>query len=184
MKRQGAAERKAILDVLESRFGNNMARHERIQWQSVLAKLEAAPGKLWTLGEMDRTGGEPDVVGYDKKADEFLFFDCAKESPEGRRSLCYDREALDARKKNKPGGSAAEMATSLGADLLTEAQYRQMQELGEFDTKTSSWLWTPPKIRALGGAIFGDYRFGTVFVYHNGADSYYAARGFRCALRV
>jgi Protein of unknown function (DUF4256) len=184
VKGLGENERAELVAKLEARFESNMARHERIRWEDVRTKLDSAPEKLRSLAELERTGGEPDVVGYDAEADEHLFFDCAPESPAGRRSLCYDRKALDARKKNKPAGSALEMAADMGAELLTEAQYRQLQRLGEFDTKTSSWLLTPPGIRTLGGAIFGDYRFGTVFVYHNGAESYYAARGFRCALRV
>jgi hypothetical protein len=169
---------------LKVRFEGNMHRHEGLRWDKVQARLEGKPEKLWSLGEMERSGGEPDVVGQDKKTGEYLFFDCSPDSPKGRRSLCYDRQALDARKEHKPRGSAVEMATAMGAALLTEADYRRLQELGEFDAKTSSWLETPPDIRSLGGAIFGDYRFGTVFIYHNGADSYYAARGFRCALRV
>lgn len=184
MKNLGAKQREAFLATLEARFEGNKDRHKGISWPKVQAKLEAAPAKLSSLAEMERTGGEPDVVGYDKKTDEYVFFDCAQETPEGRRSLCYDAEALASRKKNKPEGSAVQMATEMGAELLTEEEYRQLQQLGEFDMKTSSWLRTPPKIRALGGAIFGDYRFETVFVYHNGAESYYAARGFRCSLRV
>lgn len=184
MRKLGAGEREELLETLRARFEKNMPRHQDVRWPEVLAKLEAKPERLWGLSEMERTGGEPDVVGHDEKADEYLFFDCSAESPGGRRSLCYDRQALEARKKHKPSGSALVMATKMGAELLTEAQYRRLQELGEFDAKTSSWLLTPPSIRALGGAIFGDYRFGTVFVYHNGADSYYAARGFRCSLRV
>lgn len=161
-----------------------MDRHEGIRWRKVQERLESAEDKLRALSEMERTGGEPDVVGHDTQADAYLFFDCAKESPTGRRSVCYDQEALEARKKHKPENSAVEMAREMGAEILTEAQYRELQELGEFDTKTSSWLQTPPAIRELGGAIFGDYRYGTVLVYHNGAQSYYAARGFRCALEV
>ena len=161
-----------------------MARHRGIQWAKVQARLEAMPGKLWSLNEMERTGGEPDVVGRDEKANEYLFFDCAKESPAGRRSVCYDRAALEARKKHKPKNSAGQMAGDMGVELLTEAQYRSLQELGAFDTKTSSWLRTPPAIRERGGAIFGDFRYGTVFIYHNGAESYYAARGFRSSLRI
>lgn len=179
-----ADQREALLETLRDRFEQNTARHEDIRWSDVLERLESRPERLWSLSEMERTGGEPDVVGRDEATGEFLFVDCSKESPEGRRSLCYDREALEARKKNKPDGNAVEMAEAMGADLLTEEQYRKLQELGEFDTKTSSWLRTPPDIRALGGAIFGDYRYETVFVYHNGAQSYYAARGFRCTLRV
>jgi hypothetical protein len=161
-----------------------MPRHEGTRWADVREKLESQPEKSWSLAEMERTGGEPDVVGHDEATNEFLFVDCSKQSPEGRRSLCYDREALEARKKHRPEGSAVERAADMGAELLTEEQYRRLQELGEFDTKTSSWLRTPSDIRALGGAIFGDFRYGTVFVYHNGAESYYAARGFRCLLRV
>jgi hypothetical protein len=173
-----------LLDTLRERFEKNMARHEGVAWARVRTKLEAAPQKLWSLSELERTGGEPDVVGYDGNTDEYLFVDCSKESPGGRRSVCYDREALDARKQHKPEHSAVEMAAEMGAELLTEEQYRSLQELGEFDTTTSSWLRTPPSIRERGGAIFGDFRYGTVFVYHNGAQSYYAARGFRCFLRV
>lgn len=179
-----AAQRDALLETLRIRFEKNMGRHEGTRWANVQAKLESAPEKLWSLGEMERTGGEPDVVGHDRKANEYLFFDCSKESPKGRRSVCYDHQALQARKKHKPENSAVQMATDMGAVLLSEEQYRRLQELGEFDTKTSSWLLTPPDIRELGGAIFGDFRYGTVFVYHNGAESYYAARGFRCSLRV
>ncbi len=177
-------ERTALLDTLRTRFEENMARHERIRWVDVQKRLESEPAKLRSLGEMERTGGEPDVVGHDAEADEYLFFDCSKESPKGRRSVCYDQEALEARKKHKPENSAVRMATNMGAELLSEAQYRKLQEFGEFDTRTSSWLRTPPDIRELGGAIFGDFRYGTVFIYHNGAQSYYAARGFRCVLRV
>lgn len=179
-----AAQRRTLLETLKTRFDGNMGRHDGLRWDRVQARLESAPGKLWSLSEMERTGGEPDVVGHDEEADEYLFVDCSTESPKGRRSVCYDRQALDARKKHKPENSAVEMASDMGAELLTEAQYRSLQELGEFDTKTSSWLRTPANIRKLGGAIFGDFRFGTVFVYHNGAESYYAARGFRCWLRV
>lgn len=180
----GPAQRDELIETLSARFGAHTHRHEGISWAKVQARLEANPDKLWSLSEMERTGGEPDVVGHDKKTGEYLFYDCSEQSPDGRRSLCYDREALEARKKHKPEGSAVDTATAMGADLLTEEEYRGLQELEEFDTKTSSWLRTPEHIRNLGGAIFGDYRFGTVFVYHNGADSYYAARGFRCSLRV
>jgi len=173
-----------LLETLKTRFEGNMARHEELHWSNVQAKLEAAPAKLWSLGEMERTGGEPDVVGKDQETGDFLFYDCAAESPKGRRSVCYDHQALEARKKHKPRYSAVQMATDMGVALLTEEQYRRLQGLGECDTKTSSWLLTPPDIRRLGGAIFGDFRYGTVFVYHNGAESYYAARGFRCSLRV
>jgi hypothetical protein len=179
-----APGREALLETLEARFEENPARHEGISWDDVRERLKAAGEKLWSLAEMERTGGEPDVVAVDGETGECVFFDCVKESPAGRRSLCYDREALDARKKNKPQGSAVEAAASLGGELLTEAEYRDLQELGEFDTKTSSWLRTPPAVRERGGAIFGDCRYGRVFIYHNGAESYYAARGFRCSLRV
>jgi len=183
-KTLGARERESLLETLRLRFEGNMIRHEGIRWPDVQARLEAEPDRLWSLGEMERTGGEPDVVGHHEKGEELLFLDCSKESPTGRRSLCYDREALEARKKHKPEGSAMQMAAGMGAELLTVEQYRALQALGAVDTKTSSWLLTPPEIRELGGAIFGDFRYGTVFVYHNGADSYYAARGFRCWLSV
>jgi hypothetical protein len=161
-----------------------MNRHKDLGWAKVQAKLEESPAKLWSLNEMERTGGEPDVVGHDKKTGEYIFYDCSAESPKGRRSLCYDREALEARKENKPGNNALDMAADIGIELLTEEQYRELQKLGDFDTKTSSWVKTPSKIRKLGGAIFLDRRYDHVFVYHNGADSYYAARGFRGSLRV
>jgi hypothetical protein len=161
-----------------------MNRHRGLPWAGVQAKLESAPGKLRSLGEMERTGGEPDVVGYDRKKDEYIFFDCSEESPKGRRSLCYDSEALDSRKEFKPKDNAIGMAAAMGIELLTEEEYRGLQELGEFDTKTSSWLQTPAAIRKLGGALFGDRRYDHVFVYHNGAPSYYAVRGFRGSLRV
>lgn len=180
----GARQRGEVLETLRARFEDNMGRHEGLRWAKVEAKLEAAPDRLWSLSEMERTGGEPDVVSHDRKTDEYVFYDCSAQSPVGRRSLCYDRQALEARKKHKPEDSAVEMATAMGAALLTVEQYRALQDLGEFDTKTSSWLQTPPEIRALGGAIFGDCRYRTVFIYHNGAESYYAARGFRCSLRV
>lgn len=183
-KQLGAAERAELLATLRLRFEENGARHEGVQWSKVQARLEAKPDKLRALAEMERTGGEPDVVGHDTKKGEYLFCDCSAESPSGRRSLCYDREALDGRKKNKPEGNAVESAEAMGAELLTEDEYRRLQALGAVDTKTSSWLRTPASIRELGGAIFGDFRYGTVFVYHNGAESYYAARGFRCSLRV
>jgi hypothetical protein len=170
--------------VLEARFVKNMRRHTGIDWRSVQAKLEASPEKLQALYEMECTGGEPDVIGYDEKTGEFIFCDCSPESPAGRRSTCYDREALDSRKENKPGGSAIEMASSMGVEILTEQQYRELQELGEFDRKTSSWVKTPTKIRDLGGALFCDRRYDHVFTYHNGAESYYAARGFRGRLKV
>lgn len=180
----GPTRRDELLAALQARFEGNMHRHEGLRWEKVRARLEAKPDKLWSLGEMEGSGGEPDVIGRDGKTGEYLFVDCSAESPKGRRSVCYDREALDGRKEHKPKSSAVEMATAMGAVLLTEAEYRRLQELGDFDAKTSSWLQTPPDIRSLGGAIFGDYRFGTVFIYHNGAESYYAARGFRCTLRV
>jgi hypothetical protein len=173
-----------LLAALKLRFEENMHRHRGLAWAPVQAKLTVNAEKLRSLGEMNKTGGEPDVVGYDKKTDEYLFFDCSAQSPEGRRSLCYDREALESRKANKPRGNAADMAAAMGIELLTEDQYRQLQKLGDFDAKTSSWVHTPADIRRLGGAIFCDRRFNTVFVYHNGAESYYAARGFRGSLRI
>ena len=170
--------------ALKARFEKNMSRHQGLAWAEVQAKLEANTDKMWSLSEMEKTGGDPDVVGHDKKTGEYIFYDCVAESPKARRSLCYDREALDSRKENKPKGSAVEMATGMGIDLLTEEQYRELQKLGEFDTKTSSWVKTPSNIRKLGGALFCDRRFNTVFLYHNGAESYYAARAFRGSLRV
>lgn len=178
------AMRDELMKTLQGRFTANMHRHTGMKWSAVQAKLEASPKKLQVLSEMERTGGEPDVISFDKKTGEFVFCDCAAESPAGRRSLCYDREALDARKANKPDGSAMEMAASIGIEILTEQQYRELQELGEFDRKTSSWVKTPEAIRKLGGALFCDRRYGQVFTYHNGADSYYAARGFRGQLNV
>lgn len=177
-------QREELFSILQDRFTQNMNRHPELAWADVQAKLEAHGDKLWSLYEMERTGGEPDVVGYDQGSGEYIFYDCAAESPNGRRSLCYDRAAWESRKKNKPGGNALEMAAAMDIELLTEAQYRELQQLGEFDTKTSSWVQTPADIRKLGGAIFCDRRYDTVFVYHNGADSYYAARGFRGSLRV
>jgi hypothetical protein len=177
-------QRSTLLNTLKTRFEKNMNRHKGLDWTSVQVKLEANPEKLWSLNEMETTGGEPDVVGFDKKTGEFIFYDCSAESPAGRRSFCYDRKALDARKENKPKNSAVEMATSMGIELLTEEQYRELQAVGNFDTKTSSWVQTPAAIRELGGAIFCDRRYNTVFLYHNGAESYYAARGFRGSLRV
>ena len=173
-----------LLRTLKTRFEENMNRHKGLVWDKVQAKLEAYAEKLWSLNEMERTGGEPDVVGYDKKKNEFIFYDCSTESPSGRRSLCYDREALDSRKEFKPKNSAVDMAAAMGIEILTEEQYRDLQKLGEFDTKTSSWVHTPDEIRELGGAVFCDRRYDTVFLYHNGAESYYAARGFRGLLRV
>jgi hypothetical protein len=177
-------QREELLGTLKARFENNMNRHEGLEWARVQAKLEADSDHLWSLNEMERTGGEPDVVGYDEVTDEYIFFDCSAESPRGRRKVCYDRQALESRKEHKPENSALDMAAALGIELLTEAQYRELQTLGEFDTKTSSWVKTPPDIRRLGGALFCDRRFGAVFVYHNGAESYYAARGFRGSLRI
>lgn len=173
-----------LLKALKARFEKNMNRHKGIEWTRVQAKLEANPEKLRSLDEMERTGGEPDVVGHDKKTGEFIFYDCSAESPKGRRSVCYDREALDARKAFKPKDNAIDMAAAMGIELLTEEQYRELQRFGEFDTKTSSWVKTPPDIRQLGGALFADRRYGAVFVYHNGARSYFGARAFRGSLRV
>jgi Protein of unknown function (DUF4256) len=177
-------QRKELLGKLKARFEKNMNRHRGLEWAQVQAKLEANAEKLWSLNEMERTGGEPDVVGHDKKTGETIFYDCSAESPKDRRGLCYDREALESRKEHKPAGSAVDMAVALGIELLTEEQYREFQKLGDFDTKTSSWVKTPSDIRKLGGALFCDRRFNTVFVYHNGAESYYAARAFRGSLRV
>jgi len=179
-----AQEREKLLRALEARFDKNMHRHKGIAWADVLAKFEGNPDALRSLREMEETGGEPDVISADRKTGRFVFCDCSAESPAGRRSACYDREALDSRKEHKPKGSAVEMAAAMGIDLLTEEQYRELQKLGEFDTKTSSWVKTPPDVRSLGGALFCDRRYGKVFVYHNGAQSYYAARGFRGSLRV
>lgn len=176
--------REQLLKTLKARFESNLTRHKNLQWSDVQARLEANPEKLRSLHEMETSGGEPDVVGHDKKTGEFIFYDCSAESPKGRRSLCYDREALDGRKENKPKGCVLDMAASIGVELLTEEQYRELQKLGQFDTKTSSWVKTPSAIRKLGGALFCDRRFDTVFVYHNGAESYYAARGFRGCLRM
>jgi hypothetical protein len=173
-----------LFSVLKARFEKNMNRHKDLEWAKLQAKLEANPEKLWSLSEMERTGGEPDVVDHDKKTGEYIFYDCSAESPKGRRSICYDREALESRKEHKPENSALDMAASMGIELLTEEQYRELQTLGNFDTKTSSWVKTPSNIRKLGGALFCDRRYDTVFVYHNGADSYYGARGFRGLLRV
>ncbi|HBB94147.1 MAG TPA: DUF4256 domain-containing protein [Blastocatellia bacterium] len=173
-----------LLRVLKARFEKNMNRHKGLEWTKVKAKLEAHTEKLWSLNEMETTGGEPDVVGHDKKTGDYIFFDCSAESPKGRRSVCYDRAALESRKEHKPKNSAAEMASAMGIDLLTEEQYRALQKLGDFDTKTSSWVNTPSNIRKLGGAIFCDRRYDTVFVYHNGAESYYTARAFGGSLRV
>jgi hypothetical protein len=176
--------RDELLETLKSRFDKNMPRHKGIEWAKVQARLEADPEKLLSLEEMENTGGEPDVVGQDKKTGRFIFFDCSAESPDGRRSVCYDREGLESRKEHRPKTSAIDMAKAMGIELLTEEQYRELQKLGEFDTKTSSWVQTPSSIRKLGGALFCDRRYGTVFTYHNGAQSYYAARGFRGSLTV
>ena len=173
-----------LLNTLKARFEKSLNRHKGLEWAKVQAKLEANTKKLWSLSEMERTGGEPDVVGFDKKTGEYIFYDCSAESPKGRRSLCYDRQALDERKEHKPKNNAIDMAAAMGIELLTEEQYRELQKLGDFDTKTSSWVETPSDIRKLGGALFADRRFGHVFVYHNGAQSYYSARAFRGSLRV
>lgn len=177
-------QREELLGLLKSRFEKNMHRHEGLEWSDIQAKIEANPKKLWSLSEMERTGGEPDVVGYDEKTNEYIFFDCSAETPKGRRSVCYDREALESRKKHKPENSAMDMAAAMGIEMLTEEQYRELQKLENVDKKTSSWVLTPEDIRQLGGALFCDYRFGHVFLYHNGADSYYGVRGFRGSLRV
>ena len=177
-------QREELLGLLKVRFEKNRNRHEGVEWAGVQAKLEGNAEKLWSLNEMERTGGEPDVVGHDQKTGEHLFYDCSEQTPKGRRNVCYDREALDARKEHKPKTSATDMAAALGIEILTEGEYRELQKLGTFDTKTSSWVKTPSKIRKLGGALFCDRRFDTVFVYHNGAESYYAGRGFRGSLRV
>jgi len=183
-KKLSAEERQELLSAVKARFEKNMNRHKGLEWAKVQAKLEADPKKLWSLSEMERTGGEPDVVGYDKKTGEYVFYDCAAESPKGRRSVCYDHEALESRKEHKPANSAVGMATAMGVELLTEDQYRELQKLGNFDLKTSSWVKTPPEIRKLGGGLFCDRRYNQVFLYHNGADSYYAARAFRASLRI
>jgi len=183
-KKLSSEQREELLKILKTRFEKNMNRHKGIEWTKVQARLEANTEKLYSVNEMEITGGEPDVVGYDKKSGEYIFYDCSAESPKDRRSLCYDHEALEKRKEHKPVDSAINMATDMGIDILTEGQYRELQQLGNFDTKTSSWIRTPPDIRKLGGAIFCDRRYNTVFLYHNGADSYYAVRGFRGSLRV
>lgn len=187
LKRELSSEqREKLLAVLKARFEKNMHRHEGLEWSKVQAKLilPASAEKLWSLNEMERTGGEPDAVRYDAKTGEYTFYDCSVESPSGRRNVCYDRDAREARRTFKPDNSAVEMATSMGTELLTESQYRELQSLGNFDTKTSSWIDTPPELRKLGGAIFADYRYGTVFIYHNGVQSYYGVRGFRVSLKV
>lgn len=183
-KKLPVKETETLLSILKNRFEKNMNRHKAIEWSKVEARLKANPAKLWSLHEMEATGGEPDVTGLDKKTGEYIFYDCAPETPKDRRSICYDHEALEARKEHKPKNSAIEMAADMGISLLTEEQYRELQQLGNFDTKTSSWIATPAAIRKLGGALFCDRRYNTVFVYHNGAESYYAARGFRGWLRV
>lgn len=185
VKKQLQSEQQvALLNTLKGRFEKNMNRHKGLEWSKIQEKLEADASKLWSLNEMERTGGEPDIVGQDEKTGEYLFYDCSPESPKGRRSICYDHQALESRKENKPENSAVNMAADMGIELLGEESYRKLQTLGTFDAKTSSWLVTPDDIRNLGGAIFGDYRYGKVFIYHNGADSYYAVRGFRGSLRV
>ncbi len=183
-KELSPAQREELLRTLKTRFEKNMDRHKGLDWAKVQSRLDANPERVWSLNEMERTGGEPDVVGHNKKTGEYMFYDCSAESPKGRRSVCYDREALEARKEHKPKDSAVDMAVAIGVELLTEEQYRELQELGEFDTKTSSWVKTPVDIRKLGGALFCDRRYGHVFVYHNGAESYYAARAFRGMCRV
>ena len=183
-KELSSEQREELLRAMKIRFEKNMNRHKGLEWAKVKTKLEANTKKLWSLSEMERTGGEPDVVGHDQKTGEYIFFDCSAESPNGRRSVCYDREGLDSRKEHKPENSAIDMAAAMGIEVLTEEQYRELQKLGNFDTKTSSWVKAPADIRKLGGALFGDRRFGHIFVYHNGAQSYYSARAFRGSLRV
>lgn len=183
-KELSSARREELLELLKTRFEKNMNRHVNLGWAEVKARLDAAEEKLWSLSEMEKTGGEPDVVGQDKKTGEYIFVDCSAQSPEGRTSVCYDREGLDSRKEHKPENNAIDMAAAMGIELLTEEQYRELQKLGEFDTKSSSWVKAPADIRKLGGALFGDRRFGHVFVYHNGAQSYYSGRAFRGSLRV
>jgi len=183
-KELSSKQREELLKILQARFEKNTNRHKGLEWAKVQARLETNPEKLWSISEMERTGGEPDVVGQDKKTGEYIFYDCSPESPKDRRSVCYDREALDSRKENKPKNNAVDMAAAMGIELLTEEQYRGLQQLGEFDLKTSSWVKTPSNIRKLGGALFCDRRFDTVFTYHNGAESYYAGRAFRGWLRV
>lgn len=183
-KKLSREESDELLETLKTRFEKNMNRHKNLEWHDVQAKLEENSEKLWPLNQMEQTGGEPDVVTYDKKAGKYIFYDCSAESPKGRRSLCYDREGLESRKAHKPDNTAIDMASDMGIELLTEEQYQELQKLGEFDTKTSSWLKTPSSVRELGGAIFGDFRFGRVFIYHNGADAYFGARGFRGVLKI
>ena len=184
IKELSLEQRDELLRTLKLRFEKNMNRHKGLEWDKIQARLEGNPGKLWSLNEMEGTGGEPDVVGHDQNADKYIFYDCSAESPKGRRSVCYDREALESRKEHKPENNAMEMSAAMGIELLTEGQYRELQKLGNFDLKTSSWVQTPTSIRKLGGAIFCDRRYDTVFVYHNGAESYYAARGFRGSLSL
>jgi hypothetical protein len=179
-----AKQREELINTLKTRFEKNPNRHQNLEWSNVQAKLDANPEKLWSLSEMERTGGEPDVVGFDKETGEYIFYDCSAESPNDRRSVCYDRQALESRKAHKPADNAVDMASAMGIEILTEEEYRELQTLGKFDQKTSSWLKTPAEIRNLGGAIYGDFRYGKIFVYHNGAESYYASRGFRGSLRV
>ena len=183
-KALSAGEREELLGIMEARFAKNLARHPGLDWARVKAKLETQDGKLWSLAEMERTGGEPDVVGYDKKAGEYVFFDCSPQSPKGRDSSCYDREGLESRKEHRPKHNAMDLAAAMGVEMLTEEQYRELQKLGEFDTKSSSWVTTPAEIRKLGGALFCDRRYDHVFTYHNGAQTYYSGRGFRASLRV
>ncbi|MEO8961585.1 MAG: DUF4256 domain-containing protein [Ginsengibacter sp.] len=183
-KELSTKEYKELISGLKTRFEKSLPRHKNIDWTKVEARLESNPAKVWSLNEMERTGGEPDVVSFDQRKDEYTFYDCSAESPKGRRSLCYDREALNSRKENKPANSAIDMAAAMGIELLTEEQYRNLQQFGEFDLKTSSWIKTPDEIRKLGGALFCDRRYKTIFIYHNGAESYYAARGFRGLLRI
>lgn len=183
-KKLSPKEQEKLLHILQTRFEKNMNRHKDLEWTKIQVKLEADKAKLWSLHQMEETGGEPDVVGYDKKTDEYTFYDCSAESPKGRRSVCYDSEGLQSRKEHKPKNNALDMAAAMGIEILTEEQYRELQKMGNFDTKTSSWVKTPPEIRKLGGAVFCDRRYDHVFLYHNGAQSYYAARGFRGSLRV
>lgn len=184
MKKISSQHKQSLLNTLKTRFEKNMSFHQGFAWDKIQTKLEANPEKLWSLSEMEETGGEPDVVGQDKKTGEYIFMDCSAETPKDRRSICYDRQALDARKEHKPKNSAMDMATAMGVEILTEEQYRELQKLGSFDTKTSSWIETPAAIRKLGGALFCDRRYDHVFTYHNGAESYYAVRGFRASLKV
>ena len=183
-KQLSPEQRNELLNTLKNRFEKNSNRHQNLEWNKIQAKLESNPQKLWSLNEMEKTEGEPDVIDYDQKTDEYIFYDCSAESPKGRRSLCYDRQALESRKEHKPQNNVIDTATAMGIELLTEEEYRKLQQFGNFDTKTSSWIKTPDEIRKLGGALFCDYRYGNVFVYHNGAESYYAARAFRGLLKV